>query len=176
MKKYCITICILVTLMITGCNKSESTFEKAMSEGKLAIASKEYEKAEGLFDLAIQENKEDKEANNLYNQTIMIIEAKELIESKKFKEAESKLNDLKRINTSLDTLKKEADKLLAEISESLNTEVEKKEDVNKEEAVVEKVNEKEKVKVVENSNNKTLSPSCGKNYLEDNEFWAGEDK
>ena len=41
-----------MTLMTRGENK---IFDKAMEEGKLAIASKEYEKAEGMFSLAIEE-------------------------------------------------------------------------------------------------------------------------
>ncbi len=49
--------------MLTGC--TNSTFNKSMEEGKLALASKEYEKASGLFSLAIEEKENSKEKDEI---------------------------------------------------------------------------------------------------------------
>ena len=157
--KVYVSMSLVCLLLVSGCSKSatdsngESTFTKAMSEGKLALASQEYEKAEGMFSLAMQENKDDKESNNLYNQTVLLIEAKELIEDDKFKEAKAKLIELEGIDSNLDILKKEADKLLEDINlklsndeESVKEDSEAKKDV---EPVKEEVKKKD-VEVVEN--------------------------
>ena len=43
--KRLIILSLLTVLMLTGC--TNSTFNKSMEEGKLALASKEYKKANG---------------------------------------------------------------------------------------------------------------------------------
>lgn len=230
MKKYYIAICIAITLMFTGCSKNESTFDKAMSEGKLAIASEEYEKAEGMFNLALDEKKDNKEAKALYEQTSKYIEAtkfkdekeldkaidlcsqieviksestavidkakvlkeellnlnkdyidsinksiseaESLIENKKYNEAKEILNKLLEDINNNDKFSEQIKKinnLIETCSTSIELQKKEEQEVAKQESI--------KVNKSENKNkNKTLCPSCGKNYLEDNEFWVGEDK
>ncbi len=55
MKKL-LTIGLLTSLLfITGCSKESESYTKFMDEGKLALASEEYDKAMNLFNLAISE-------------------------------------------------------------------------------------------------------------------------
>lgn len=230
MKKYYIAICIAITLIFTGCSKNESTFEKAMSEGKLAIASEEYEKAEGMFKLALNEKKNDTEVNALYEQTSKYIEATKLKDKKEFDKSidlcsqieaikseytaivdkskvlkEELLNLNKEYINSINQSISEAESLIEnkkynevkEISnkllEDINNNDKFSEQINKINTLIDTCNtsielqkkeeqeaaKKESIKVDKSENinkNKTLCPSCGKNYLEDNDFWAGEDK
>ena len=115
-KKYLIIPVLAMTLM-TGCGNK--TFDKAMDEGKLAIASKEYEKAEGMFSLAIEEKKDDKEANALYNQIQKLIEAMKLKEEGKVEEVVALCDDIEKIESESEAIKKEANIL----KEECNTEL-----------------------------------------------------
>lgn len=110
-------IFLLGMISISACNNSSiqeenSTFSKAMSEGKIAIASKEYEKAEGLFELAKTENTEDIEAKNLYNQTHIILEIQDLLEKGMIEEANIKFEELNNIDSDIDIIKKNAKELI----------------------------------------------------------------
>ena len=60
MKKYLI-ILVLATTLIIGCGNN--TYNKAIEEGKFAVANQEYEKSQAMFELAIKEKNNDKEAN-----------------------------------------------------------------------------------------------------------------
>lgn len=119
-------------MILTGCSNSgnklqDSTFDKAMSEGKLAIANQEYAKAEAMFNLAIQENKDDKEAKALYEQTLKMIDAQNLLENGDLENAELTLQELNSIDSNLDSLKKVANKLLEDINAQNNKSIEKSE-------------------------------------------------
>ncbi|MGE1050830.1 hypothetical protein ACQGS7_05235, partial [Bacillus sp. GFa4/2] len=52
---------------------SNETYKKAMDQGKLALASKEYDTAVASFELALEEKKDDKEAKVLKDQTTKMI-------------------------------------------------------------------------------------------------------
>lgn len=123
-KKYLIIPVIAMTLM-TGC--TNKTFDKAMSEGKLAIASKEYEKAEGMFSLAIEEKQDDKEANALYSQIQKLIEAMKLKEEDKLEEVLVLCDDIEKIESESEAIKKEANIL----KEECNTELKQIEEEKK---------------------------------------------
>ena len=112
-KKYLI-IPLLSMILMTGCGNK--AFDKAMEEGKLAVASKQYEKAEGMFSLAIEEKKGDKEANALYNQIQKLIEAMKLKEEGKLEEAIALCDDIEKIESESEVIKKEANILAAETS------------------------------------------------------------
>ncbi|WP_433772871.1 tetratricopeptide repeat protein [Bacillus wiedmannii] len=64
---------IIFLFLMAGC--SNETYKKAMDQGKLALASKEYDTAEASFDLALEEKKNDKEAKILQEQTTKMIRA-----------------------------------------------------------------------------------------------------
>lgn len=115
--KKCLVIPILSMALLTGCGNK--TFDKAMKEGKLAMASKEYEKAEGMFSLAIEEKKEDKEANALYDQIQKLIESMKLKEEGKIEEVVVICDDIEKIESESDIVKKEAKILKEECNKEL---------------------------------------------------------
>ena len=120
-KKYLIIPVLAVTLM-TGCGNK--TFDKAMEEGKLAVANKEYEKAEGMFSLAVEEDNDDKEANALYHQIQKLIEAIQLKEDGNIEEVIALCEDIEVIESESEGIKKEAnilkDECNAELSKTEN--------------------------------------------------------
>lgn len=54
-------------MIFTGCEKEDSTYQKAAQQGKLAMANGEYDKAMAAFELALDE-KSDEDIQRLYNQ------------------------------------------------------------------------------------------------------------
>ncbi|MDY0852560.1 hypothetical protein SPE26_16340 [Bacillus thuringiensis] len=62
---------IRILFLMVGC--SNETYKKAMDQGKLALASKEYDTAVASFELALEEKKDDKEAKVLKDQTTKMI-------------------------------------------------------------------------------------------------------
>ena len=134
MKIKFIIIGFIAILLISGCNskskEENTTFNKAISEGKLAIANKEYEKAEGMFELAKSENQNDKEAQNLYEQTVIILEIQELLENGMIDEANIKLEELNKIDSDIDIIKKDAKELIENFDNSDIINIETNSDTN----------------------------------------------
>lgn len=62
---------IIILFLMVGC--SNEAYKKAMDQGKLALASKEYDTAVASFELALEEKKDDKEAKVLKDQTTKMI-------------------------------------------------------------------------------------------------------
>lgn len=143
-KKYAI-IPLLCAVLLTGC--TNKTFEKSMEEGKLAIASGEYEKAENMFSLALEEKKDDKEANALYSQTEKLIQTIKLKDEENYEEAISLCDEIIKIDSELDLIKKKVKEIKSECEELLsnNSEVEESADldVEKAEAPIEENKEEE---------------------------------
>lgn len=127
MKKI-ITI-LMCTLLFTGC--TNSTFKKRMEEGKLAIVNSDYEKAEGMFNLALEE-KNDSEATALLLQTKKLIEAIKLNEDRKFEETLNKCEEIENIESESDVVKKETIKLKDEVNEVIESINNKKNLINNE--------------------------------------------
>lgn len=126
-------------LLLVGC--SNSTFEKSVEEAKLAIASQEYEKAEGLFNLALEEKKDDKEIKALQEQTKKIVEAKKFKEEKEYGKAISLCEDIEKIPSESDIVTSQAKKLKEELIKLKNNE--SKEEENKTDKDVEEDDEKD---------------------------------
>lgn len=126
-------------LLLVGC--SNSTFEKSVEEAKLAIASQEYEKAEGLFNLALEEKKDDKEIKALQEQTKKIVEAKKFEEEKEYGKAILLCEDIEKIPSESDIVTSQAKKLKEELIKLKNNEY--KEEENKTDKDVEEEDEKD---------------------------------
>lgn len=143
-KKYAI-IPLLCAVLITGCNNK--TFDKSMEEGKLAIASGEYEKAEDMFSLALEEKKDDKEASALYSQTEKLIQIIKLKDEENYKESISLCDEIIKIESELDLIKKKVKEIKSECEELLSNSSEANEsvdlEVEKEETPVEENKEEE---------------------------------
>ena len=143
-KKYAI-IPLLCVVLLTGC--TNKTFEKSMEEGKLAIASGEYEKAENMFSLALEEKKDDKEASALYSQTQKLIQTIKLKDEDNYDEAISLCDEIIKIESESDLIKKKVKEIKGECEELLSNNSEAEESANlyveKEETPVEENKEEE---------------------------------
>lgn len=74
MKKIIMLLLILL-IFVVGCSKEDnSSYNKYLEDGKVAIANKEYEKGRDFFTLAKEENANEQEAMVLYNQSNNLIE------------------------------------------------------------------------------------------------------
>ncbi|PEX92819.1 lysozyme inhibitor LprI family protein [Bacillus cereus] len=73
MKKLILTIGITL-LVVAGCSNNNA-FEKAKTQGDLALENKEYDRAVASFELALKENKDDREVRLKMDQTNKMIEA-----------------------------------------------------------------------------------------------------
>lgn len=65
MKK--VLMVLVTTIVLFGCS-SNSSFDQSMQKAKEAIVEKEFEKAEGFVELALDNKKDDKEAKNYQKQ------------------------------------------------------------------------------------------------------------
>lgn len=113
LNKY-IAMLLLSILVLTGCGNK--TVDRIMEEGKISVANKEYEKAEGMFSLALEENKNDKEASALHRQIEKLIEAINLREESKIEESLKICNEIEKIESDSDCIKKEVINLKKQLS------------------------------------------------------------
>ncbi|MBU3203523.1 hypothetical protein [Clostridium algidicarnis] len=91
MKRRMKVITILtLSLLLISCGKAQDT-NRIMDEAKIAFASKEYEKAEGILKLAMDEGK-DKEASGLYSQTKAFREIGDRVSSMKSEDSRGNLS------------------------------------------------------------------------------------
>jgi hypothetical protein len=112
-------VALAVVVGLVGCGNS--TVEKAIENGKLALADNNIEKAESSFNLALTEDRDNKEAKQWleliekYNQFVSQIENKEI------DKADKSLKELKENNkfSSLKVLTKEQEKNLNKVKETI---------------------------------------------------------
>ena len=116
--KVLIILSLVSTLMLTGC--TNSTFNKSMEEGKLALASKEYEKANGLFSLALEEKENSKEAKELKESTEKLVEINKLNSEGNLVDAIKLCDELKGLNIESEIILKEVDRKRNELQEKLD--------------------------------------------------------
>lgn len=99
MRKFITALIItIIPISLIGCGQVDDN-SRIMDEAKVAFASKEYEKAEGILKLAMDEKK-DKEAEGLYNQVKAFREINDRISSMNLA---SSLGNLRR-DTAVDGL------------------------------------------------------------------------
>ncbi len=115
MKKF--KILLLSLLLLTGC--SNEVYNDTMNEGKMAIANKEFDKAEAIFNLALEEKNNDNEATALLSQTEKIIDVINLKNEGNVVEAKKILEEILKIESKSDVVKKESNKLLEEINKTI---------------------------------------------------------
>lgn len=111
----------LLVVSLYGCGNS--TAKKAIEEGKIAIASGEYDKALNLFKLAVDEDGGD-EAKTDYNAIDSYLKSKSLLEEGKIDEAKKLLDGISKID-SFDKFNKDVDVLRSSIKnkEELNEKI-----------------------------------------------------
>ena len=115
MKK--IAIPLLGILLLTGC--SNKAYDDAMNEGKLAMASKDFNKADSMFSLAVEEKSSDKEAKALLSQTDKLIEATKLKDEGEIEKSKKVCEEILKIESESDVVKKAANVMLEEINKSI---------------------------------------------------------
>lgn len=96
---------IITIVLLVGCNNG--IYEKAMEQGKLALANGEFNKALASFELALEEEPKDKEARTLYEGLVSLNQVKEAIENAKWDDALTKANSLLKDKTLESNVKKE---------------------------------------------------------------------
>ncbi|MBV7507822.1 hypothetical protein KW850_21565 [Bacillus sp. sid0103] len=98
-------IIVFSSILLAGCGND--TYDKALEQGKLALAKGENEKALGLFELALEEKPNDKEAKQIYQtlQTLALVQAG--VENKHWDEALTKGNTLLKEKNLSSSIKKE---------------------------------------------------------------------
>lgn len=114
MKKLLLSI-MLAGFIFTGC--SNKLVEKAVEQGKAAIVNKQYNKALISFEIALDEDKTNKEAQGLYELVNTLLQAQKAYE-------ENKLTDAVRILDKLQTI--EGYTLIKSEVEALENQIEQK--------------------------------------------------
>lgn len=118
-RKISIIILLMMSLMIVGCGNS--VVKKSIEQAKTAIESKEYDKALASLQLALDEDKDNEEANKLYSIVDGYQKAKKLVDENKITEAKEIIDGLNSdyinyaIKDDIDSLKNQIDNYLKEV-------------------------------------------------------------
>lgn len=96
MKKVIYLLFIMIALLgISGCDADKDNLsEKAIEQGKLAMANQEYDKALSSFDLALTEGTEDVQIKEMYDIIKKYKEAEEYLEKEDFEKADRTLKEI----------------------------------------------------------------------------------
>ncbi|MFD1706120.1 hypothetical protein ACFSCZ_05035 [Siminovitchia sediminis] len=89
--KKCV-ILILTGFILAGCGNS--TYDKAMEQGKLALTNEEYEEAIAFFELALEEKPKDEEAKTAYEDLSALQQIEEQAKDSQWDEVIDKAEDL----------------------------------------------------------------------------------
>ena len=103
MKKVLIILAILLSLSLVACSK-DNTSTKAVEDGKIALVSKEYDKAKDLFKLAVSEDSKNTDAKSLLDLTNNYIDLLAIIENGEFDKADDLISKIEK-NNKLDIIK-----------------------------------------------------------------------
>ena len=106
-------ICLFFIFILTGC--SNEAYNNAIQKGLDYIASEEYQKAEGAFELALEEKKQDIKATALLEQTRNYQAAVKALEDAKLKIATEKAEKVSKETEGSDALIKKAEEILASV-------------------------------------------------------------
>lgn len=118
-RKISIIILLMMSLMIVGCGNS--VVKKSIEQAKTAIESKEYDKALASLQLALDEDKDNEEANKLYSIVDGYQKAKKLVDENKITEAKEIIDGINSdyinyaIKDDIDSLKNQIDNYLKEV-------------------------------------------------------------
>lgn len=109
----------MMSLMIVGCGNS--VVKKSIEQAKTAIESKEYDKVLASLQLALDEDKDNEEANKLYSIVDGYQKAKKLVDENKITEAKEIIDGINSdyinysIKDDIDSLKNQIDNYLKEV-------------------------------------------------------------
>ncbi|WP_411169273.1 hypothetical protein ACH36K_01500 [Clostridium sp. MB05] len=117
--KMSIIASLMMVLLLVGCGNS--IIKKSIEQAKVAIENKEYAKALISLELALDEDKDNKEAKNLYSIVEGYQQAKKLVDENKIDEAKKIVDDIDSgysnyaIKEDIDKLKSQIDSHLKEV-------------------------------------------------------------
>ena len=130
-RKISIIILLMMSLMIVGCGNS--VVKKSIEQAKNAIESKEYDKSLASLQLALDEDKDNEEANKLYSIVDGYQKAKKLVDENKIAEAKEIIegmnsdyisyvikDDIDNLKSQIDTYLKEVDNITALLNKAEN--------------------------------------------------------
>jgi len=103
MKKTLIILTTLLSLFLVSCS-SNNTSTKAVEEGKIALVSKEYDKAKDLFTLAVNENSKNTDAKSLLDLTTNYIDLLSVMDNAEFEKSNDLISKIES-NDKLDIIK-----------------------------------------------------------------------
>lgn len=118
-RKVSIMLLLMLTLILVGCGNS--VVKKSIEQAKTAIESKEYDKALASLQLALDEDKENEEANKLYSIVDGYQKAKKLVGENKIAEAKEIIDGINSdyinyvIKDDIDSLKSQINNYLKEV-------------------------------------------------------------
>ncbi len=115
-----ITIAVCSLLLLTGCGNS--MFNKAVEQGKLAMAGMEYEKARASFQLALEE-KEDDEVKAMLEEVSNMVAGLNAKKNDNIEEALEYFSKVSKEDSIFPSMSEEADKLgqeLQKVQEEIN--------------------------------------------------------
>ncbi|MFI3209907.1 MAG: discoidin domain-containing protein [Peptostreptococcaceae bacterium] len=159
------SLCMLgLSVFLVGC--SNSIVDKSIENTKLAIASGEYQKAEGVIQLALEESDKNETVNNLSMQVNKLLEIEKLIKDEKFDQAIVFCDELKQSKDEFNILNSQISKLESTIV-VLQEEIEDKEEIQVKDEVEEKESIEEEI-VTEQIERLNISYSTASSELVDN--------
>lgn len=109
----------MIGLILVGCGNS--VVKKSIEQAKTSIESKEYDKALASLQLALDEDKDNEEANKIYSIVDGYQKAKKLVDENKITEAKEMTNGINSdyinyaIKEDIDNLKSQIDNYLKEV-------------------------------------------------------------
>lgn len=109
----------MLTLILVGCGNS--VVKKSIEQAKTSIESKEYDKALASLQLALDEDKENEEANKLYSIVDGYQKAKKIVDENKIAEAKEIIDGINSdyinyvIKDDIDNLKSQINNYLKEV-------------------------------------------------------------
>lgn len=118
-RKISIIVLLMMSLIFVGCGNS--VVKKSIEQAKTAIESKEYDKALASLQLALDEDKDNEEANTLYSIVDGYQKAKKLVDENKITEAKEIIEGINSdyinysIKDDIDNLKIQIDNYLKEV-------------------------------------------------------------
>lgn len=91
--KVIMTALLGLFILLGGCStKTDETYQNSIQKGLDAVAENNFNKAEGLFEIALDTKKDDVRAKAYLNQVKMIVEANNLISQNKHEDAVKSLD------------------------------------------------------------------------------------
>lgn len=111
MKKYICFISIIVSVLIllSGCG-AKSTSAKSIEEGKLALAGSKYDEAKKFFKLAVDNDKNNDEADSYYKLVSDYMDAESSLEKEDYEKCKELISEIK-LNLKYDSIKDDVEQL-----------------------------------------------------------------